>query len=61
MSETIGSSGFGISIAPPSLFRTKNSHRWFLFWLEENLIFYPRLESELIQCINLKNEGKENE
>ncbi|EOA0930593.1 secretion protein EspT, partial [Escherichia coli] len=60
MSETIGSSGFGISIAPLTLPDKKQSSM-VSFWLEENLIFYPGLESELIQCINLKNEGKENE
>ena len=60
MSETIGSSGFGISIAPLTLPDKKQSSM-VSFWLEENLIFYPRLESELIQCINLKNEGKKNE
>lgn len=62
MSETIGSSGFEISIAPPPLtLPDKKQSSMVSFWLEENLIFYPRLESELIQCINLKNEGKENE
>lgn len=61
MSETIGSSGFGISIAPPLTLPDKKQSSMVSFWLEENLIFYLRLESELIQCINLKNEGKENE
>lgn len=63
MPGTISSSGFGISIAspPPSFFRTKTSHRWFLFWGRKISFSYPRLESELIQCINLKNEGKKNE
>lgn len=40
MSETIGSSGFGISIAPLTLPDKKQSSM-VSFWLEENLIFIP--------------------
>ncbi len=62
MPGTIGSGGFGISIAKP----THSSGQkpvidGFFFGSRKISFSYPRLESELIQCISQKNEGKKNE
>ncbi|EGO8362076.1 secretion protein EspT [Escherichia coli] len=62
MPGTISSGGFGISIAkPPHSSGQKTVIDGFFFGSRKISFSYPRLESELIQCINLKNEGKKNE
>ncbi|EEW2719458.1 MULTISPECIES: T3SS effector guanine exchange factor EspT [Escherichia] len=62
MQGTINSSGFGISIAsPPHSSGQKPVIDGFFFGGRKISFSYPRLESELIQCINMKNEGKKNE
>ncbi|EIV7085024.1 T3SS effector guanine exchange factor EspT [Escherichia coli] len=62
MPGTINSCGFGFSIAkPPNSSGQKPVIDGFFLGTRKISFSYPRLENELIQCINLKNSGKMNE
>ncbi|CBG90792.1 secretion protein EspT [Citrobacter rodentium] len=62
MPGTISSSGFGFSIAKqPHSSGQKTVIDGFFLGTRKISFSYLRLESELMQCINLKNEGKMNE
>ncbi|CAD5648488.1 TPA: T3SS effector guanine exchange factor EspT [Escherichia coli] len=62
MPGTVNSCGFGFSITKaPYSSGQKPFIDGFFLGARKISFSYPRLESELIQCINLKNEGKKNE